>query len=450
VREDALVPQTLAAWEKAQSGVKPTPVPKRVGEPSVFEHVVYIVKENRTYDQIFGDMPKGNNDPTLCTFGREVTPNHHAIAEQFVLLDNFYCNGVNSADGHAWVTEGLANDYLEKSFGGFARSYPFPGDDANAFSSAGFIWDNVLLHGLSFRNYGEMSVTRRPSGTTWKDIYDDWKSQANKIELKHDIAIETLRKYSCPTSPGWNMTITDQRRADAFLAEFAEHQASGQFPNLTIIYLPQDHTSGTNPGTPTPAAMVADNDLALGRIVEAISRSAFWPKTCIFVIEDDPQNGFDHVDGHRSPCLVISPYTKRGAVVSNFYNQTSVLHTMELMLALPPMNQFDAMAPVMRECFTAKPDLTPYTCVPNTVPLDQMNPPKTALSGVMLDLAEQSERLPLDLPDRCDENTLNRIVWHATKGAAARYPAEFAGAHGKGLKKLHLKLDGTRDDDDDD
>jgi hypothetical protein len=215
------------------------------------------------------------------------------------------------------------------------------------------------------------------------------------------------------------------------------------------LYLPQDHTSGTNPGAPTPAAMVADNDLALGRVVEAVSKSKFWSTTCIFVIEDDPQAGFDHVDGHRSLCLVISPYTKRGQVVSEFYNQTSVLHTMELMLGLPPMNQLDAMAPVMRECFTDKPDARPYTCLPANVPLDQMNPAKTALSGAALELASQSERLPLDLPDRADEDTLNRIVWHAMRGVDAPYPAQYAGAHGRGLSKLHLKLDGHVVDDDD-
>jgi YVTN family beta-propeller protein len=449
VLADALVPQTLKAWEKAKSDAPAVPVPKRVGEASVFEHVVYIIKENRTYDQIFGDMAKGNGDPKLCVFGREATPNHHALAEQFVLLDNFYCNGVLSADGHAWATEGVAVDYLEKSFGAWSRSYPYPGNDAMAFASSGFIWDNVLLHGLSFRNYGEMSVAKRTGRDSWADIYQDYIKKTGKIEFEHRIAIDMLRQYSCPDSPGWNLKIPDQIRADAFLAEFHEFEQKGQWPNLSIIYLPSDHTSGTAPGGPTPAAQVADNDLALGRIVDAISHSKFWPKTCIFVIEDDPQAGFDHVDGHRSICLAISSYTKRGAVVSNFYNQTSVLHTMELMLGIPPMNQMDAMAPVMRECFTAKPDLRPYTALPNNVPLDQLNPAKAALSGHALELAEQSERLPLDLPDRADEDTLNRIVWHSVRGIDAPYPSALAGAHGTGLRKLHLKIDrGAVDDDD--
>jgi hypothetical protein len=295
-----------------------------------------------------------------------------------------------------------------------------------------------------------MCLTRRNGNVNWSDIYNDWKTKANKLAFKQEIAIETLRRYSHPTSPGWTMMITDQKRADAFIADLAEHERKGEWPNLMTLFLPQDHTSGTNPGAPTPAATVADNDLALGRVVEAVSKSRFWPTTCIFVIEDDPQAGFDHVDGHRSICLVISPYAKRKELVSAFYNQTSVLHTLELMLGLPPMNQMDAMAPVMRECFTETPDMTPYVCLPNNIPLDQMNPPKAALSGAALELAEKSERLPLDQPDRADEDTLNRIVWHSVKGVDAPYPAEFAGAHGRGLAKLHLKLDGSVKDDDDD
>jgi YVTN family beta-propeller protein len=449
VRADSLVPQTLRALEKAQSDVKPVPVPQRAGEPSVFEHVVYVIKENRTYDQVFGDMPRGNNDPKLCVFGRAVTPNHHALAEQFALLDNFYCNGVCSADGHAWVTEGLTVDYLEKSLGDFVRSYPFEGDDALAIAPTGFIWDNVLLHGLSFRNYGEMFMTHPQPGSTWTSIYQDWKNKTGRMKFEHLTMIDTLRKYSCPDSPGWNMRISDQIRADVFIRELEQAEKTGQqWPNLVTLYLPIDHTNGINPGTPTPAAMVADNDLALGRCVEAISKSKFWPKTCIFVIEDDPQSGFDHVDGHRSICLAISPYTKRGQTISAFYNQTSVLHTLELMLGLPPMNQLDAMAPVMRECFTEKADLRPYECLPNQTPLDQMNPPKAALRGEQLKLAQKSERLNFDEPDRADEDTLNRIVWHAVKGYRSPYPDAWAGPHGRGLRKLHLKLDRNVVDDD--
>lgn len=448
VKEDTRVPQMLRARDKSLSKRKPVPVPARLGEPSVFDHVVYIIKENRTYDQIFGDLPQGNGDPSLCMFGREVTPNHHALAEQFVLLDNYYCNGVLSADGHAWAMEGYATDYLEKSFGGFTRSYPFAGDDPISYAASGFIWDHVLLQGLSFRNYGEMSKsTPRPRDATFLDIFNDHQSKAGKISFEHDIQIETLRRYSCPDSPGWNMRIPDAIRADVFLNEFTEYEQRGDLPNLMIIFLPSDHTSGTRPGNPTPRAQVADNDLALGRIVERISQSRFWPKTCVFVIEDDPQNGFDHVDGHRSVCLVASPYTKRGAVVSKFFNQTSVLHTMSRMFGIPPMNQMVALSPLMTDCFTTKPDFQPYKCLPNQIPLDEMNKSTAELHGQELHWALKSLELPLDEVDQAEEDTFNRILWHSVKGVDAPYPSELAGAHGKGLRKLGLTLGGADDDD---
>jgi hypothetical protein len=344
--------------------------------------------------------------------------------------------------------EGYVTDYLEKSFGGWARSYPFAGDDPLSYASSGFIWDHVLLHGLSFRNYGEMSKTDpRPVNAKFTEIFEDHKTKAGKITFKHDMQIETLRRYSCPDSPGWQMRIPDQIRADVFLKEFADYGQRGDWPNLVIIYLPEDHTSGTQPGGPTPRAQVADNDLALGRIVERISQSRFWPKTCIFAIEDDPQAGFDHVDGHRSVCLVVSPYTKRGKVVSKFYNQTSVLHTMSRMFGIPPMNQMVALSPLMTDCFTATPNLKPYQCRPNQVPLDELNKSTAQLHGDELRWALASEELPLEEPDRADEDTLNRILWHSIKGVDARYPVELAGAHGKGLRKLRLKLGGAQDDD---
>lgn len=449
VMADARVPEMLRAWDKSRSRVKPVPVPKRLGEPSVFEHVVYIIKENRTYDQIFGDLPQGNADPELCMFGREVTPNHHALAEEFVLLDNYYCNGVCSADGHAWAMEGYATDYLEKSFGGWTRSYPFSGDDPLSFAPTGFIWDHVLLHRLSFRNYGEMSKTEpEPRDAKFPDIYEDYKNKAGKISFQHEFWVESLRRYSCPDSPGWQMRIPDALRADVFLKEFAQFEKQGNWPNLVIIFLPSDHTSGTRPGSPTPRAQVADNDLAVGRIVERISHSRFWPKTCIFAIEDDPQAGFDHVDGHRSLCLVASPYTKRGKVVSKFYNQTSVLHTMSRMFGIPPMNQMVALSPLMTDCFAAKPDFKPYQCLPNQIALDEMNKPTAMLQGEELSWAQASMEQDFEDVDRADEDTLNRILWHSVKGVDAPYPVQFAGAHGKGLRKLGLTLGGKLGDDD--
>lgn len=440
VKRDARVPQILRAWERAQTGKRPVPVPEKTGEPSVFEHVVYIIKENRTYDQVFGAIGKGDSEPSLCIFGREVTPNHHALAEQFALLDNYYCNGVNSADGHAWCTEGNATAYLERSFGGWTRSYPF-GDDPLSYSASGFLWDHVLAAGLSFRNYGEMDYAEpEPANASFSDIYRDFVSGKRSIRFTQNIGVENLRRYSCRNYPGWNMRIPDVLRAEVFLKELKEFEREGYFPNLVIIYLPQDHTSGTQPGMPTPRAHVADNDLALGRIVEGISKSRFWQKTCIFVIEDDPQDGFDHVDGHRSLWLVISPYTKRGAVVSEFYNQSSVLHTICRILGVPPMNQMVAMSPVMTACFTEKPDFTPYTVLPNRIPLDELNPPLNTLGPQQRHWAEASLLLPLEKPDCAEEDLLNRILWHAVKGLDAPYPAEFAGAHGKGLASRGLVL----------
>lgn len=449
VRRDGRVPEILRAWEKRQSGRKPAPVPARLGEPSVFEHLVYVIKENRTYDQVFGDLPQGNGDPDLCIFGREITPNHHALAEQFVLLDNFYCNGVLSADGHSWATEGNVTDHLEKAFGGFTRSYTF-GDDPITYSSTGFLWDNVLAHGLSFRNFGEMDYAEPvPANATFPQIYRDFLQKTGKIRFTQNIGIERLRRYSHREYPGWNMRIPDVLRAEVFLKELRGAEKTGSWPNLSIVFLPQDHTSGTTPGEPTPRAHVADNDLALGRIIEGVSRSRFWPKTCVFVIEDDPQDGFDHVDGHRSLCLVASPYTRRGAVVSRFYNQTSVLHTMQRMLGLPPMNQMDAMAPLMGECFTDRPDFRPYTALPARVPLDELNPPRSGLRGEALRWANASRRQRWDKFDMADEDTLNRVLWFAMKGERP-YPAHLAGAHGRGLAGLRLRLDAAAEDEEDD
>ncbi len=440
VRKEARVPEVLRALERGLSSARPVPVPANVGEPSVIEHVVYVIKENRTYDQVFGDLKQGNGDPKLCIFPREITPNHHALAEQFVLLDNFYCNGVLSADGHSWVTEGNVTDHLEKAFGGFTRSYTF-GDDPLTYSSTGFIWDNALLHGKSFRNYGEMRESEsKPANASFSDIWKDYRAGTNKIPLTHKMYLDTLMRYTHPDYPGWNMKITDQQRIDVFLKEFQEFEKKGELPNLVMVYLPQDHTSGTQPNMPTPRAHMADNDLAVGRLVEAISKSKFWKKSAIFIIEDDPQDGFDHVDGHRSLCLVVSPYAKRKQVVSQFYNQTSVLHTIERILGLPAMNQLDGLAPVMSECFTTRPDYTSYTAIVPKFALDELNPPLKELKGKARELAELSLAQDLSRPDRIDDDDFNVIIWHAMKGTEAAYPKAWAGAHGRGLKALGLRL----------
>ena len=430
----------------ARRGVAPVPTPERAGEPSVFRHVVYIIKENRTYDQLFGDLKQGDGDPALCLYGRDVTPNHHALAEQFVLLDNFYCNGVLSADGHSWATEGNNTDHLEKAFGGFARSYTF-GDDPITYSATGFIWDKILDKGMTICNFGEMDYTDEKPDVSYGEVLKDWQDKTGKIKFQHKIGVERLRKNSVPDAPGWNMDIPDVVRADIFLRHLKEYEAKSNLPNLTILYLPNDHTTGTTPGDPTPKAYLADNDLALGRAIEGISKSRFWKDTCIFVVEDDPQDGFDHVDGHRSICLVISPYTRRNLVVSEFYNQTAVLHTIGRILGVPAMNQMDALAPLMSACFQPTPDLRPYSSLPNATPLGQQNPKKEALSPTDRRLAEQSAGIDFRGPDRADEETLNRILWANARGKAA-YPARFVGAHGSGLARRNLRLASTSDKDD--
>lgn len=399
------------------------PVPTRPGEVSVFKHVLYIIKENRTYDQVFGDLPQGNGDPDLCHFGRDATPNHHALAEEFVLLDNFYCNGVLSADGHQWTDEGYVTDYLEKSFGGFNRSYPYDGDDALAYASSGFIWDHVLRAGLAFRNYGEMVQAHiEPRNATWTDIYQDFLNGTKNIEIRASTLVRGLENYICPAFIGFPGKVQDVYRAEEFLKEFRLCEANGEWYNFIIMLLPNDHTVGTREGYPTPRATVADNDLALGRIVEAVTHSRFWSETLILVVEDDPQAGLDHVDAHRTVALCISPYTRRGFVDSTHYTQCSMLRTIELVLGLAPLTQFTMAANPMVNCFTVLPDLTPYKARPNRVPLDEMNPPLQALRGKQRYYAMKSMELPLDDIDEADEDTLNRILWHSVKGYDVPYP----------------------------
>jgi YVTN family beta-propeller protein len=408
---------SLAGLEKPRADAKPVPVPERHGEPSVFEHVIYVIKENRTYDQVFGDVKEGNGSKDLCVFGEEVTPNHHKLAREFVLLDNFYCSGVLSADGHSWTTAAYVTDYLEKQFGQFVRSYPYEGSDPLAFPTTGFLWDNALARRKSFRNYGEfVKSSYEPKGTKWADLYADYANGTHKVKVTATPNLHSLDKYSHPNYPGFPLVTPDVWRARVFLDELKGFEKRGTFPNLVYLFLPCNHTNGTRPGSPTPRAMVADNDLALGMVVEAVSKSKFWPKTCIVVTEDDPQNGFDHVDGHRTVGLVVSPYTKRKAVDSTNYNQTGMVKTIELMLGLPPMTQLDLSATPMRGCFTDTPDLTAYTAAKNNVPLDEMNKPAKELKGTALEFARKSMELDFDEEDKADEDTLNRILWFAMKG----------------------------------
>ena len=415
----------------ARSARPAVPVPERVGERTVFNHVIYIVKENRTYDQVLGDVTNGNGDAALCNFGQAVTPNEHKLVREFALLDNTYCSGILSADGHNWTDSALASDYVERMFAGWVRSYPAGGDgeggaDALAYSPAGFIWDDALAHGRSFHDFGEYTTTikhRKSSGATndvsekisWAEAWQDFKSGTNGIDYTCEPDIESLRPFMEKNWASWDLDVPDQVRAAKFIQRLKAYESAGGLPALTIIWLPNDHTSGIKTNCPTPKAQVADNDLAVGKVVEAVSHSKFWKDTCLFAIEDDPQNGWDHVSGYRTTAYVISPYTRRGAVVSTQYNTTSMLRTMELILGLPPMNQMDATATPMFDCFTNVADLTPYDAVTNNIPLDQMNPKRIREARQRRDAA-LSARLPLDKPDQCNEDVLNRILWRATMG----------------------------------
>jgi YVTN family beta-propeller protein len=423
------------ALRKPRPGQPPRPVPERIGEPSVFKHVVYVIKENRTYDQVLGDVAAGNGDPALCIFGEKVTPNQHKLVREFALLDNTYCSGILSADGHQWSTTAFGTDYLEKSFAGWPRSYPDGMGqnevDALAYAPSGFIWDTALKHGVSLWNFGEFTMhtcrwkdPARKGEPEWADYWDEYLHGRGEVRIGSVPAIETVRPFSPADTLGWNMDVPDVWRARYIVDQVASWDKEGRMPQLILVCLPVDHTSGTREGSPTPEACVADNDLAFGRIVEAISHSSFWKETVIFGIEDDPQNGWDHVSGYRTTAYCASPYTKRGAVVSTQYNTTSILRTIEQILGLPPMNQFDATATPMFDCFTETPDFTPFDTVPNNIPLDTMNPPKEKIAdGLLRRQAAQSARLNFRQIDACPEDTLNRILWHAVKGSAAPYPA---------------------------
>jgi len=419
---NSFIQNLKAANSDYESTIK-VPVPHLQTQKSNFKHVIYIIKENRTYDQVFGDMPQGNGDINLVHFGRDVTPNHHKLAETYVLMDNYYCSGILSADGHQWTDEAYVTDYIERFFGGFTRSYPYDGGDALAYASSGFIWDNVLKHGLTFRDYGEFAdALIEPDNATFTDIYQDFLEGTKNINIRAKAKLEQLDPYICPSFVGFPNIVPDVYRASIFIKELKEFEKSNDFPNFVIMLLPNDHTSGTRPGLPTPRAAVADNDLALGQIVEAISHSKFWNETCIFVTEDDPQAGLDHVDGHRTVGLVISPYTKRGNVISTYYSQINMVRTMENIMGIPPMNQFDLAAEPMEDCFHTTPDFTPYKALPSNIPLTEINPPLESLKGEALHWAKLSLQQDLDDVDLIDEDTFNRIIWHSVRGYNVPYP----------------------------
>jgi YVTN family beta-propeller protein len=380
-----------------------------------FQHVIYVIKENRTYDQILGDLPQGDGDTSLVFFPRPVSPNHHALAERFGLFDRFFVNAEVSPDGHNWSTAAYTTDYLQKTvpsnYSGRGRTYDYEGtnrgsrekdvpEDDVSEPAEGYLWDLAERAKISFRNYGEFVV---PVGADADELPEGYRGS------KPFLRANTNERF-----PGYDLAIPDQRRADVWLAEFAEYVRRGTLPRLMIVRLPNDHTAGARAGAPTPRAMMADNDLALGRMVEALSRSPFWRSTVMFVLEDDAQNGPDHVDSHRSPLLVISPYN-RPAVHHRFANTTDVLATMEEILGLDALSQFDWYGRPLREVFAATPDLAPYQALTPAVRLDEMNP-RTGRG------ASASAKLDLSIEDVADEDAFNRVLWEAIKGPGVPYP----------------------------
>jgi len=406
-------------------GVAAVPIPERAGEPSLFKHVVFIIKENHTYDSTLGDVKEGNGEAKLTMFGEEVTPNQHALARQWVLLDNTYTSGTNSADGHQWTVSAVANGYMEQNYSAHARSYPYDGGDPLAYSPEGFLWNSAVKAGKSLRVYGEFvnkpRVVEEATGKTptWKELWEDYQAGGGKFAITANTENAALKPYLHPHYIGFPTVVSDQWRADQYLADLKGFEASGEMPALNILLLPNDHTTGTKPNFPTPRAAVADNDLALGRIVEALTHSRFWKETLILVIEDDSQLGMDHVDGHRTIAFCVSPYTRRGAVVSEIYNHTSLVRTMELVLGLPAMNRFDRTATPMTACFVDHSDETPYTHIANRIPLDEMNPPVSALHGERKRWAQASARLDWSQLDHADPVIVAHAVWEVQRPGEA-------------------------------
>jgi YVTN family beta-propeller protein len=420
--------RALSGREKPRESAEPKPVPDRIGEPSVFKHVVYIIKENRTYDQILGDMKEGDGDPRICTYGSLITPNTHKLAEEFMLLDNFHVSGKCSAEGHQWTDASIVTDYIEKNMRAWFRSYPHVQEDALVYAPTGFLWDNAVKHGKSVKIFGEASYPLVNDTLEWSDVYELYKS-GQEVEFTNNTTIEPVKSILSQTYPSYGSHVfSDVMRADILIRELHDYEAmpGDNMPELMIVALPNDHTAGMRPGSPTPRAMVADNDYALGKIVEAFSKSRFWENTVIFVVEDDSQSGWDHVSAYRTVALVISPYSRLKSTVHTFYTQPSMVRTIEQILGLPPMNIQDAIANPMTACFKSAPDKTPYISVPNNIPLDEMNKPLLSLTGNARDYAEKSMLPEFDGIDRGDDELLNRILWFAAKGDTP-YPVNFAG-----------------------
>ena len=383
------------AREVHAGGEKGNPIPMKVGGSSPIKHVFYIIKENRTYDQVLGDIPEGNGDTSLVLFGQNITPNQHKLVKEFVLLDNFYADGEVSADGHNWSTAANATDFLEKnwvtSYGGRGGTYPGEGKRAIANPKKGFIWDYCQRAGVTFRTYGEFA--------------DDGKAN-----------IPVLEGHFCPYYSDYNLAVRDTARFNQWRHEFDSLVAANALPQFNSMRFGNDHTEGLRLGRPTPFAHVADNDLAVGMFIEYLSNSPVWKESAVFIIEDDAQNGPDHVDAHRTTAYVAGPFVKRGFVDHTMYSTSSMLRTIELILGLPPMSQYDAAATPMWNSFTATPGLKPFKSVPANIDLNEKNKSNNAT-------ARLSETFDFSKEDRIPDLVFSEVIWKAVRGEASQMPA---------------------------
>ncbi|MFF5404326.1 phosphoesterase [Streptomyces misionensis] len=434
---------------KGKSHAKPVPVPTRLGDPSTIKHVFLIVKENRTYDQVLGDVPQGNGDASLAEFGANVTPNQHALAEQFGLYDNTYDIGTNSAEGHNWLMQADDPEYTESSAGEYARSYDTE-DDALGHQRTGFLWSGAQAAGKSVRDFGEFQqFLTKPSDASWQNLYCDAKNmdatgQGTAYPLNSSSPIPSLNDVSVHGFPKFDTSVPDQYRYQIWKQDFEKNGPA----NLNMFWLSSDHTGGPA----SPAAQVADNDLATGRIVDEISHSKYWKDSAIFVVEDDSQAGLDHVDGHRAPVQIISPWAQRHTVDSHYYSQITMIRTIEQILGIHPMNQKDSAATPMSAAFTKHPDYTPFTALPNRTSLtdglktapscgvDTPAPqdpkaaavPATKVPASARTLAAQwstwksEQRLtgPNAVPDYANPAQMNHYTWYQTHNWAKPYPGE--------------------------
>ncbi len=384
------------------------------GSPKI-KHVFYIIKENRTYDQVYGDIKEGNGDSSLCIFPYKITPNQHTLTQNYTLYDNFYADAEVSADGHNWSTAAYASDYVEKNwpvyYGGRGGGYYFEGGYPLAAPSSGYIWNNVIDHGKSFRDYGE--------------FVEDVKGEKGKYEARDD----DIKKYVCKTYPGWNLEISDVVRYEKWKEDFEKMVKGDSLPALNILRLPNDHTMGTRKGALTPLAYVAQNDYALGKMVDEISHSKFWKSSIIFVIEDDAQNGSDHVDAHRSTLLVISPYIKNHFVDHTMYSTSSVLKTIELILGLPPMTQYDLSATPILFSIQNTPDMKPFNSIKPLIDINATN------TGNEYGAVESSE-FDFAKEDAAPDVELNEIIWKSIRGRNSKMPPPVRSAF---VKIVHQK-----------